>query len=153
MSAPDATTDASRAARATRPRPDDAGTPSRTALLVALLGAPLAWTLHLLVAYALVAYACSENWGGLRVALVIVTALALAGALASGMLSRRLWIRARAVDRPVDDRWDSRMGERTARVSFLMVMGLVMAGLFALGILYQVAPVLLAQPCSPAASQ
>jgi hypothetical protein len=62
-------------------------------------------------------------------------------------------MRARAVDRPTDDRWDARMGERTARVSFLMVMGLVMAALFALGIAYQAAPVLLAQTCAPTASQ
>ena len=141
------------APRGHRARPDDAGTPSRASLFLALLGAPAAWAAHLLVAYTLVAYACSERWGGVRVALGIVTVVALALALASGMLSRRLWIRARAADRPIDDRWDARMGERTARVSFLMVMGLVMAALFALGILYQVAPVLLAQPCSPAASQ
>jgi len=138
---------------ATRPGTDDAGTPSRGALLVALLGGPAAWTTHLLAANALVGYACSESWGGVRVALVVLTVVALAGAVASGLLSRRLWMRARAVDRPTDDRWDARMGERTARVSFLMVMGLVMAALFALGIAYQAAPVLLAQTCAPTASQ
>jgi len=134
-------------------RPDDAGTPSRTALFVALLGGAVAWTAHLLVAYALVAYGCTTRWGGLRPALVVLTVAAFAAAAGAGVLSWRLWRRARAADTPADDHWDARMGERTARVSFLMVMGLVMAGLFALGILYQVAPVLLAQSCSPASRQ
>lgn len=129
---------------------DDAATPSLSSLLVALLGAPLAWTLHLLAAYVLVAYACATGWAGLRAALVVLTLVALAAAVASGLLARRLWVRARQVDRPSDDHWDARMGERTARVSFLMVTGLVMAGIFAVGIAYQSAPVLLVQPC-PAA--
>lgn len=132
---------------------DDAATPSLPAILAAVFGAPVAWTLHLFAAYTLVAYACSVQWGGVRTALVVLTLVALALAVASGLLARRLWARSRAVDRPTDDQWDARMGERTARVSFLMVMSLVMAGLFAVGILYQAAPVLLAQPCPVHAGQ
>jgi hypothetical protein len=129
---------------------DDAGTPTLPRLLFALLGAPVAWTLHFLLSYVLVGYGCSTGWGGLRAWLVVLTVASLAAAVAAGLLARRLWVRAREVDLPTDDRWDARMGERTARVSFLMVTGLAMAGLFSLAILYEAAPVLLVQPCSPA---
>ena len=135
---------------ATQAGTDNAATPSLAPLLAALLGAPLAWTVHLPAAYALVAYACTTRWGGLRPALAALTVVALAAAIGSGLLARRRWVRARRVDRPTDDHWDARMGERTARVSFLMVTGLVMAGIFAVGIAYQAAPVLMMQPC-PAA--
>ena len=130
------------------PAADDAGTPSRAALLVALLGAPVAWTVHLLVAYTLVALDCSTRWSGGRGAVGALTAVALLGAGASGLLARRLWVRARAVDRPTDDAWDARMGDRTSRVAFLMLVGLVMAVLFAVAIAYQAAPVLLVPVCS-----
>jgi hypothetical protein len=131
---------------------DDAATPNLAPLLLALLGAPAAWTAHLLISYTLLALACSTGWGGLRPALIVLTLVSLGAAAASGVLARRLWRRARAVDRPMDDRWDARMGERTARVSFLMVVGLVLAVLFAIAIAYQAAPVLLAERCSPAAA-
>ena len=129
---------------------DDAGTPSRTALLVALLGAPVAWTVHLLAAYVLVALDCATRWDGGRVAIAALTLVALLGAGASGLLARRLWVRARTADRPTDDAWDARMGDRTSRVAFLMVVGLVMAVLFAIAIAYQAAPVLLVPVCSAA---
>lgn len=130
------------------PTADDAGTPSRTALLVALLGAPVAWTVHLLAAYGLVALDCSTRWSGGRGAVGALTAVALLGAGASGLLARRLWVRARAADRPADDAWDARMGDRTSRVAFLMLVGLVLAVLFAVAIAYQAAPVLLVPVCS-----
>ena len=137
--------------RAADARPGgDAGTPSRGALLLALLGAPVAWTAHLLAAYVLVALDCSTRWDGGRAAIAALTLLALLGAGASGLLARRLWVRARTVDRPTDDAWDARMGDRTSRVAFLMLVGLVMAVLFAIAIAYQAAPVLLVPVCSAA---
>ena len=131
---------------------DDAATPSLPALLAALLGAPVAWTLHLLVAYVLVALDCATSWAGGRVAVAALTVVTLGAAVASGVLARRLWVRAREVDRPTDDAWDARMGERTARVSFLMVVGLANAVLFGIGIAYQAVPVLLVPVCAPVAS-
>ncbi|MGZ8377345.1 MAG: hypothetical protein ACXWZS_05610 [Gemmatirosa sp.] len=136
----------------TAPAADDAGTPSRTALLVALLGAPTAWTAHLLVAYAIVALDCSTAWDGGRGAVAALTLVALLAAAASGLLARRLWVRARTADRPGDDTWDARMGDRTSRVAFFMVVGLVTAVLFGIAIAYQAAPVLLVPVCSPARS-
>ena len=131
---------------------DAPATPGLPSLLAALLGGAGAWTVHLLASYTLVAYACASGWGGARLAIALLTALALAGAVGSGLLARRLWVRARATDRPTDDTWDSRMGDRTARVSFLMVVGLVLAVLFGIGIAYAGFPLLLVPLCAAAAA-
>jgi small-conductance mechanosensitive channel len=129
---------------------DDAATPSLPALLFALLGAAVAWTLHLLVAYVVVALDCSTRWSGTHVALAALTVVTLGAAAASGLLAHRLWMRARAVDRPTDDTWDARMGDRTSRVSFLMMVGVVLAVLFAISIVYQAVPLFFVAVCSPA---
>ncbi len=129
---------------------DDAGTPSTTRLLAALLGAPVVWTLHLFVSYAVVAVDCATGWSGGRIAVVLATVVALFVTAACGLLARRLWERSRAVDHPTDDHWDARMGERTARVSFLMVSGLVLAVLFGIAILYAGLPVIFLATCPPA---
>lgn len=126
---------------------DDAGTPPLYTLLFALLGGATAWSLHLLASYTLLAYACSSGRGGVRPALVAIALLALAVTAWSGLAARRHWRVARVIDRPVDDAWDARMGERTARVSFLMVTGLVLSLIFGLGILYEVITIFLAPLC------
>jgi hypothetical protein len=131
---------------------DDAATPSLPALLFALLGAAVAWTAHLLVAYVVVALDCGTRWDGTRVALAALTVVTLGTAAASGLVARRLWLRARAADRPADDAWDARMGDRTARVSFLMMTGLVLAVLFAVAIVYQAVPIFLVPVCAPGAA-
>lgn len=137
-----------RAAAMTTNIPDDAGTPSLPVLLFALLGAPVAWTLHLLFSYAAVAIDCATPWRGARVVVTLVTVIAVGASLGSGWLARRVWLRARAIDRPIDDAWDARMGERTARVSFLMVTGLAMSLLFALAIVYAAIPLLFVATCA-----
>ena len=124
---------------------DNAATPSTPLLLIALLGAPTAWTLHLFVSYVAVAADCGSRWSGSRT--VVVTATVAAAA--SGLLAWRLWLRSRAVDRPTDDTWDSRMGERTARISFLMVTGLVLSILFGIAIVYEGLPVFFLATCPP----
>jgi hypothetical protein len=127
---------------------DDAGTPALHTLLFALLGGPTAWSVHLLGSYTLLAYACSSGWTGVRPALVAIALLALAVTAWSGLVARRHWRVARAIDRPEDDAWDARMGERTARVSFLMVTGLVLSLIFAIGIVYEGITIFLAPLCS-----
>lgn len=116
---------------------DDAGTPRPRTLLFALLGGAVAWSLHLLIAYTLLAWACTSGFGGTRALLVAVGAAALAVTAWSGAVAWRCWRVARALDRPEHDAWDARMGERTARVSFLMVTGLILAMFFSLGIVYE----------------
>lgn len=128
---------------------DDAGTPRPAILLIALLGGGLAWSLHLLASYVLVAFACTTDWGGARVALALLSLAALGTTGASGWLAWKRGHIARAVDRPEDDAWDARMGERTARVSFLMVMGLISAILFAIGIVYATLTIWIGPLCEP----
>lgn len=128
---------------------DDAGTPGLWPLLVALLGPPTWWSLHFLASYAYLAYACNAPSGVARPVLTAISVVALALTVASGLLARRQWHVAREVDRPEDDAWDARMGERTARVSFLMVVGLIGAIVFSIGIVYEVIAVWLVPLCEP----
>ena len=59
--------------------------------LVAVLGAPVAWMLHLLASYAVVGLACSAEWNRADGSLALVTAICLAAALASGVVAYRRW--------------------------------------------------------------
>jgi hypothetical protein len=60
-------------------------------MLVAVLGAPVAWMLHLLVSYAVVGLACAAGWGRADGSLAIVTAICLAATLAAGAVAYRRW--------------------------------------------------------------
>lgn len=132
---------------------DDAGTPGLWTTLWALLGGAVTWTLHLLVSYSAVAYACTTGRGaGARHALLAVSVVALLLTASSGLVAWRRWHIARAVDRPFDDHWDARMGERTARVSFLMVAGLILAVLFGIAIVYATMTLYAVPLCEPGIS-
>jgi len=128
---------------------DDAATPELWTLLVALLGGITAWSLHLLASYTVLAFGCTSRWAGTRPALIAVSIAALAATIGSGVVARRRWRMAREVDRPTDDRWDARMGERTARVSFLMVVGLVLAIVSSIGVVFEAITIFLAPLCEP----
>ena len=131
---------------------DDAGGTKLATLLWALLGGAIVWTVHLLATYTLVAYACTTGWrDGAREALLAISVAALALCAYSGITARRRWHVSRAVDRPEDDAWDARMGERTARVSFLMVTGLILAILFSIAIVYEALTLYLVPLCEPGA--
>lgn len=130
---------------------DDAGTPSAGVLLLALLGAPLAWTLHLFVSYSIVAVDCATPWSSGRAVVAVATAGGITLSVCSGLVARHVWMRSRAIDRPTDDAWDARMGERTARVSFLMVAGLMLSALFTIAITYAGLSLLFLSTC-PAAT-
>ena len=128
---------------------DDAATPGLPTLLVALLGGATAWSLHLLASYTLLAYGCTSRWAGTRPALVAISIAALAATIGSGIVARRRWRMAREVDRPTDDTWDARMGERSARVSFLMVVGLTLALVASIGVVFEAMTIFLAPLCEP----
>ncbi len=126
---------------------NDAATPRSSTLLVALLGGMTAWSLHLLASYTLLAFGCTSEWAGTRPALVAISIAALAASVGSGIVARRRWRMAREVDTPTDDAWDARMGERTARVSFLMVVGLVLAIVSSIGVVFEALTIYLAPLC------
>jgi hypothetical protein len=132
---------------------DDAGTPGLWTLLWALLGGAVVWSLHLLASYVLLAYACTTDWrAGARTTLAAASVVAVALTAWSAVVAWRRWHIARALDRPVDDAWDARMGERTARVSFLMVVGLVSAIVFGIGIVYEAITLWFVPLCEPGVS-
>ena len=121
-------------------------------LLVALLGSPLAWVVHLLASYLIVAMWCAARWDGIGVAIAGITLLCAAGAIASGALALRRWRHSRAGlgrdnEPGVPGSWDDRMSERGARVVFLSVMGLFMAAVFTWLIVLQGMPPLFASAC------
>jgi hypothetical protein len=132
---------------------DDAGAPGGWTLLWALLGGPVVWGIHLLVTYVLLAYACTTGWtAGPRGVLAVISAVAVALTAWSGWVAWRWWHVARDTDRPEDDAWDARMGERTARVSFLMVVGLFSALIFGIGIVYEAITIWFVPLCDPGVS-
>lgn len=129
---------------------DDAGTPGLPTILWAVLGSAVVWSLHFGVTYTLVAIACTGRWPGtLPWALLTASAVALALVAWSGWVAWHRWRIARTVDRPTDDAWDARMGERTARASFLMVSGVFLAVLFGLGIVYEAMTFAMVPACEP----
>ena len=107
----------------------DRGSVGPISLLYAFLGAPLAWVLHLLLSYWLVALSCSTGWGGAKVGLLGLTAVCFIAAMAAGLLARRNWRLLRGEEitgAPYDPR----------RIhGFLMIGGGVLALLFGLVIL------------------
>lgn len=124
-------------------------------LLLALLGAPVAWTLHLLVGYVLVAFGCATAWDGTDLAVLALTVLCAAAAIAAGLLGLRLWRQAQehrlSDEEPGDDEpWDGRLGERGARANFLAIAGVMLAILFTYAIVIEGLPPLFAPTCSPA---
>jgi hypothetical protein len=134
--------------------PHPAAVPGGRRLLLALLGSPLAWTVHLLAGYVLVTVWCSSGWSGADVVIAILTLLCAGAALASGVLAFRLWRegqRALLADPEPGgpESWDSRMGERGARASFLAVLALFMGGLFTFLIVLEGIPPLYAPTCPP----
>jgi len=114
-------------------------------LFFAVFGAAIAWSLHLLVSYLIIAVFCNTGWPGLRAALVAATLLSAAGAAASGIVAYRTW-RAH-----VDGQaWDAALHDPHGRATgFLLVMGMVAAGLFLLIILLGGLPPFLLPGCGP----
>jgi len=124
----------------------------RGQLLLALLAPAVAWTVHLLAGYVIVALWCSMRWRGLGVAIAVLTAICAAATIAAGALAFRLWRRGQrsllADEEPgVPESWDARMGERGARGVFLAVIAIAMAMIFAWLILLQALPPIFAPGC------
>lgn len=121
-------------------------------LLVALVGSPLAWTLHLFAAYAIVALWCANGWGGVGAAIGVLTALCAAAAVGSGALAVGLRRHGQAAlhwdpEPGVPEPWDARLGERGARAVFLSVVAVFMAVIFTLLIVLQGLPPLFTPAC------
>ncbi len=97
-----------------------------------LLGAPAAWSLHLLVSYAVHALGCEAGWPGLRWWLVGVTALFGAAAAAAGIVAYGYWSRAHAgglATEPPPPGAAAFVGLSGALLSVVFVAGILLGGL------------------------
>jgi hypothetical protein len=65
------------------------------ALLVALLGAPVVWMVHLAVSYFLVVLDCNTAWDGGQGAVLAATLAGAGAAAGTGVFAWREWKRAR----------------------------------------------------------
>ena len=116
-------------------------------MLLALLGGPVAWTVHLFVAYAIIALWCAKGWPGPDGVLGVLTVLAFAASSASVVLAYRLWRTGRrellSSEAGADEMPNSSLVEHSERRVFLAVIALFLSALFTFFILWQgLAPVL-----------
>jgi hypothetical protein len=99
--------------------------------LIALLGAPAAWTLHLLGSYGAVAVACMTGAGGAGIIVGVITTGLAALSIASGLLAFQRWRLAGGEPHGEAER-------------VLMVVGMLGAGLFSVAIVLEgVVPIFL----------
>jgi hypothetical protein len=91
-------------------------------LLVAVLGAPVAWMTHLMASYMVVGLACALEWTDADASLVAVTVVCLVAAVASGVLALRRWAVAAH-----QEGWEGDV----------MLVGVLGAGLFVIAILLE----------------
>src|SRR5690606_12718610 len=117
----------------------------RGRLFVAVFGAAIAWSLHLLVSYLLIAVFCNTGWPGLRATFGAATVLSAAGAPVSGVVANlawRPWVEGQGCDAALHDPRDRATG-------FLLVMVMVASGLFLLSVLLGGVPPFLLPGCGP----
>jgi hypothetical protein len=116
-------------------------------LLFALLGAPLAWTLHFLVSYFLVALFCAAAWEGAGAAIGAATVVSVVVSAASGVVAYRAW-RARRNAQS----WDAALAEPAGWAAFVLVMGMLGSALFTALIVLEAVPPLFVPTCSEVAA-
>jgi hypothetical protein len=107
------------------PTSSDAGPEIGTLpLLVALLGAPVVWVIHLAASYFLVALDCGSKWDGAQAAILLTTVLCAVAAGGAGVFAWGRWRRA-------GGRQDRHLFESAHVREFLLFSGAVLAALFA----------------------
>jgi hypothetical protein len=89
--------------------------------LFAVLGGALAWALHFLGSYAVVAIGCVAGWPSTRVIVAAETAVLGALALWSTVVAWREW--RRSSDK---QRWDTALSEPRGWYTWLMTVGVLM---------------------------
>lgn len=124
----------------------------RVRLLVATLGSPLAWVLHLNGSYLIVAAWCSSGMTGMSLVLGVWTLLCAAIAVVSGVVAVRLWRYGQEqlrhdAEPGTGGTWDARFGERGARFAFLAVVSIGAAAMFTWLIVLQGLPPIFTPGC------
>jgi hypothetical protein len=118
---------------------------SSGALWFGLFGAPAAWSLQLMVNYALTAHGCfpaaapraAPTFGGLWMVVLIISVAALGLAVAAGATAWRSW-RTTSTEHP---------GGHEQRTRFMALAGMLLSGLFLIGVVMAGIPPLLRPAC------
>ncbi|MGQ0562673.1 MAG: hypothetical protein ACT443_12465 [Gemmatimonadota bacterium] len=98
-------------------------------LVITFLAAPLSWTLHLLISYALVGAGCATGWGGTRITLAVLTIFFALTSMLSAYGVLREW------PRPIHVfKWVGKTEEESPVTNFLLGLGLIVTGFFTLAI-------------------
>jgi hypothetical protein len=116
--------------------------PSTGHILFAVLGGVLAWALHFLGSYALLAIGCVARWEGLRLSLAAGTAGLLLVAGWSTVAAWRGWRRVSG-----DQHFDVALGEPRGWLAFLMLTGVLLGATAVLAILLEGLGPLALPPC------
>jgi hypothetical protein len=100
--------------------------------LFAVVGGAVAWTVHFLGSYALVAVGCGAGWQGLGASVAAVT---VALAAVAGWSTRAAWRgwRAASGDQPLD----AALSEPRGWFAFLMLTGVLLGGISVFTILLE----------------
>ena len=115
-------------------------------LLFAFLGPPVAWSLHFLLIYFLVALFCTTGWSGAAVSVGVATVPFAAISVAAGVVSYRRWR-----ERREGQAWDRAAAEPGGWGTFFLVMGMFGAVLFTVMIVAEAVPVLFVPTCAEVA--
>jgi hypothetical protein len=113
------------------------------ALLTALLGPPVAWTLHFVVLYFLVALYCTTGRTDIVLETAVATVIAAGLSVGSGVLGYRRWREVRG-----EGEWLDVMAEGATRSAFLLLMGVLGAAFFTLVIVMEALPPLFVPTCA-----
>ncbi|KAB1087303.1 hypothetical protein F4V91_13255 [Neorhizobium galegae] len=122
--------------------------PREVETLWTLFTAPTVWALHFIACYATVAVFCAKRlpssftFDGVRIALVIVTVLALAMIVLAGYLAWRQWGFG-AADPPHDE------PTRDARTLFQGFATLLLSGLSFVAVVFASIPLIFIAECQP----
>jgi hypothetical protein len=101
-------------------------------LLFGLVGGWVAWTLHFLGGYAVVAIGCVGGWSAIRAVLAAGTVLLAGVALWSSAVAWQDWRRVSA-----GQPWDEALSEPRGWFGFLMLAGMLLGALSAATILLE----------------
>lgn len=116
--------------------------PGTGPLLVALLGAPLAWAFHLALSYFLVALDCGTSWNRGRTGVVLATIGCALAAGGVGLFGWRVWKRMRT------SRAQRGAFDPAPTQEFVLLSGVVLAMLFTIAIIVAGLSPLLLPLCS-----
>lgn len=112
--------------------------------VTALIGGPLAWTLHLGLSYLVVALACTTGWGGATATVAVLTVALAIVAGATGLLALRRW---RDVQRAPS--WEHALNEAGGQEGLLFLVGIMLSALFVLLIVLNGVSPFLVPVCPP----